>query len=329
MSNSPGAFVAAVRDLISHGELDAAVDQMVAYFKATRHHLENNARVQAGRLRTNERFEHQGLRSPSDSQIERNKVAHSLLGLLDHLLKDPPTGPSPFVGDPIPVGADSGFGAEKIFGVSHLKSIAWLSRGVAAARSVCRIKTPDSLGTGFLISGNRIITNWHVIRDAREAGLSVAQFNYEEDLDGRPMELVEYDFDGPSYRADDALDVCVVTVKPRPSGPPVGQWGALEWGTGAPAVGDHVSIIQHPQGGPKQIALTANQVVSIYEHRLLYSTDTLPGSSGSPVFDDAWKVRAVHRGGGNLVIDKSGRRAFANEGVLTSYVLSALALALA
>ena len=85
-----------------------------------------------------------------------------------------------------------------------------------------------------------------------------------------------------------------------------------------------MSIIQHPQGGPKQIAVTANQVVNIFDHRLQYTTDTLPGSSGSPVFNDDWKVVAIHRAGGNLLTNKRGDRRFANEGILLSYIFDDL-----
>jgi V8-like Glu-specific endopeptidase len=80
-------------------------------------------------------------------------------------------------------------------------------------------------------------------------------------------------------------------------------------------------IIQHPQGGPKQIALTANQVVNVYEHRLQYTTDTLPGSSGSPVFNDDWQVIAIHHAGGNLISNSRGDRRFVNQGILLSYIL--------
>jgi V8-like Glu-specific endopeptidase len=91
-----------------------------------------------------------------------------------------------------------------------------------------------------------------------------------------------------------------------------------------PRPGEHVNIIQHPEGGPKQIALTANQVVNVFEYRLQYTTDTLPGSSGSPVFTDAWKVVALHQAGGNLLTNQRGDRMFANEGILMSYIMRAL-----
>jgi endonuclease G len=81
-----------------------------------------------------------------------------------------------------------------------------------------------------------------------------------------------------------------------------------------------VTIIQHPNGGLKQIALTANQVVGLWEHRLHYTTDTMPGSSGAPVFNDLWQVIAIHHAGGNLQVNDKGDRRFFNEGILMSAI---------
>jgi V8-like Glu-specific endopeptidase len=47
---------------------------------------------------------------------------------------------------------------------------------------------------------------------------------------------------------------------------------------------------------------------------------TIPGSSGSPVFNDAWKVIAIHHAGGELISNERGDRMFANEGILVSYL---------
>jgi V8-like Glu-specific endopeptidase len=49
-------------------------------------------------------------------------------------------------------------------------------------------------------------------------------------------------------------------------------------------------------------------------------TDTMPGSSGSPVFADDWSVVAIHHAGGNLQKNSRGDRMFANEGVLFSFI---------
>ena len=84
-----------------------------------------------------------------------------------------------------------------------------------------------------------------------------------------------------------------------------------------PTVGEAVTIVQHPKGQDKQIALNANDVLGLRAQWLFYTTDTEPGSSGSPVFNQDWKVVALHHAGrANAEINTRGERAEANEGVL-------------
>jgi V8-like Glu-specific endopeptidase len=208
-------------------------------------------------------------------------------------------------------------GLEKIIGTNNLKSIAWLRRGLDVARSVCRVVTPFTIGSGFIVSGGRLVTNHHVIPTAAIAAKSYVEFNVEEDLAGQLAVPHRVAIDASSVNAKPDLDYCVAALTPSADGVPLSTWGELEIEIDAiPAIGEHVTIIQHPAGGPKQIAVTANQVVNIYEHRLQYSTDTMPGSSGSPVFNDNWKVVALHHKGGNIVANASGAKMFANEGIL-------------
>jgi endonuclease G len=62
--------------------------------------------------------------------------------------------------------------------------------------------------------------------------------------------------------------------------------------------GDFASIIQHPGGKEKQIAIRKNEVVSIDQpDAILYVSDTAQGSSGAPVFNDQWQVIALHSAG--------------------------------
>src|SRR5262249_4270201 len=73
--------------------------------------------------------------------------------------------------------------------------------------------------------------------------------------------------------------------------------GALE---GEILAGESVTIIQHPNGEPKQIALRENMVLKFPEagdRFLHYQTDTTPGSSGSPVYNDQWELVALHHSG--------------------------------
>ncbi len=211
---------------------------------------------------------------------------------------------------------------EKIFGTSHLKGIAWLARGIEVAAGVCRIVTPNGLGTGFLIEPDRLLTNHHVIGDPEAAVASFAELNFQEDVSGTLEEFYRYRLLADGFQTDPDLDFSLVRIERAPSLPPLEFWGTLELETGPPPdVGEHVTIIQHPGGGAKQIALTANQVVNLFEHRLQYTTDTLPGSSGSPVFNDHWKVVALHHAGGNMVKNQRGDRMYANEGILVPKIL--------
>jgi hypothetical protein len=46
----------------------------------------------------------------------------------------------------------------------------------------------------------------------------------------------------------------------------------------------------------------------------------MPGSSGSPVFNDLWQVIAIHHSGGDLQVNAKGDKRFVNEGVLMSVI---------
>jgi len=58
-----------------------------------------------------------------------------------------------------------------------------------------------------------------------------------------------------------------------------------------------VNIIQHPRGWPKMISVRNNILQYRTDRTLLYETDTEPGSSGSPVFNDTWELVALHHWG--------------------------------
>jgi V8-like Glu-specific endopeptidase len=78
-------------------------------------------------------------------------------------------------------------------------------------------------------------------------------------------------------------------------------------------VGDDVFVIQHPRGGPKQIVMANNEVDFVDDTIVHYSTDTLPGSSGSPVFDWQWRLVALHHEGGSSPSRTPTRRASATK----------------
>ena len=57
-----------------------------------------------------------------------------------------------------------------------------------------------------------------------------------------------------------------------------------------------LSILQHPKGQVMQVAISSEAVTGVYKESGLiqYVNKTLVGSSGSPCFNDSWKVVALH-----------------------------------
>ena len=60
--------------------------------------------------------------------------------------------------------------------------------------------------------------------------------------------------------------------------------------------GDAINIIQHPEGRSKQVVICNNRLMAIYPDCLEYKTDTEPGSSGSPLFNNDWELVGMHKG---------------------------------
>jgi V8-like Glu-specific endopeptidase len=105
---------------------------------------------------------------------------------------------------------------------------------------------------------------------------------------------------------------------------PNDKWGALPLNRANPQAKDEVIIVQHPGGGQKQIALSHNVLVYVNGQRLQYLTDTLEGSSGSPVFNTEWQVVALHHKGGWLKEPGSKQAVYRNQGVHINVVIDGL-----
>lgn len=74
-------------------------------------------------------------------------------------------------------------------------------------------------------------------------------------------------------------------------------WLPLIEKEGKAILGEYLSIIQHPRGEVKQLAARENRLIDLLPNFLHYHTDTEPGSSGSPVFNDQWEVVGLHHSG--------------------------------
>lgn len=68
----------------------------------------------------------------------------------------------------------------------------------------------------------------------------------------------------------------------------------------------------------------ARSVAYVGGNVVQYITSTLPGSSGSPVFNDSWEVVALHHAGGDIPEPTTQQRYFRNEGILVQSILADL-----
>jgi endonuclease G, mitochondrial len=215
-------------------------------------------------------------------------------------------------------GGFTGRDFERILGRNDLMPINYLSRGLMAAAAVGRVDVPDELGgsgsfgTGFLISPRLMITNNHVIASMEAAQGALIEFGVERDANGKRKTSHRFRLDPAStFITSDKnkLDYTLVAVMPESDDErsvQIGEFGFLRLEPGIHKVGEgeFVTIIQHPNGDEKFISIRENKVLQIgaapggFERDFLwYSSDTAPGSSGSPAFNDGWQVVAVHHRG--------------------------------
>ncbi|MBT2492068.1 trypsin-like peptidase domain-containing protein [Streptomyces sp. ISL-96] len=241
---------------------------------------------------------------------------------------------------------------ERIINLSNeLQAWSFLPRGTRAAGTVARITVRHAgreipHGTGFLVSPRLLMTNHHVLPDEGFAGRCFLEFNAQVTIDNVPDSVIRMEFDpGTFFTADKRLDFALVAVAPAVDGRLPGEvfgWNRLSAQVGNLVIGERVNIIGHPNGRLKEIALRDNTLLVRLDEFVHYKTDTEPGNSGSPVFNDQWEVVALHHSGvprtdaqgrvlrkdGQLWQRGDGDEAIdwiANEGVRISSILKHLA----
>jgi len=192
---------------------------------------------------------------------------------------------------------------------STLLHVNFLAKGLRRSKSVGKVEIKIgsnrySVGTGFLFKIKGLedlffITNYHVINDKKYIERTRIIFDYELDIEGNtvPSRSFKIDETGPWYCSEIKENDATI-FKLIDEDDTLTEYGWIELKEIEIAQNDFVNIIQHPEGEMKQISLYHNIVTNTNERVVQYLTDTLKGSSGSPVFNSDWEVVALHHSGG-------------------------------
>jgi len=195
-----------------------------------------------------------------------------------------------------------------------------------AESAVCRVEIPEcAIGTGFLVSPDVVLTNAHVWEDGlkhRGSGEIEFRFGFSAASRGVPGASRAYrSVRGAPVLAlspVDCLDFCLLRLAGVPGREPVSDApgarprGWLPLRPLRPVDGQSLFILQHPFG--QEMKLATGQLAASAADRVEYRVNTEPGSSGSPVLDNAWRVVALHARAGSGV----------NEGVAVSAIVGML-----
>jgi len=218
-----------------------------------------------------------------------------------------------------------------------LLPISFLEKGIVRSRSVGKVEikkdSSNKVGTGFLfkIKGQFdlfFMTNSHVINDKSDIDFTRIIFDYEEDVHGnsKASKSFKIDIKGPWYTSPVAeLDVTIFKLIHSEE---IDQYGYIQLDKVNVQRNDFVNIIQHPAGQFKKIALYHNIVTNTTDRTVQYLTDTMPGSSGSPVFNSQWEVVALHHSGGVRKTDEPiiNDSKYRNEGININKIIDFLTI---
>jgi V8-like Glu-specific endopeptidase len=185
--------------------------------------------------------------------------------------------------------------------------VGFLKRALERAASVCRIEIPsrDIKATGVLIAPQLVLTNYHVLKldesddlqaNALNALLHFGCFTAE---DGTETEGQSFSLDrqkpilhsSPTKKLDYVLLQVDSSIRRTKEIKPV-QWeinNSLVSRMG-------INLLQHPEGESMKLSISCDGITGVYPERgvVQYVNRTAVGSSGSPCFDENWKLVALH-----------------------------------
>lgn len=165
-------------------------------------------------------------------------------------------------------------------------------------RAVAQIKIPriSASCTGFLINSDTVMTNNHCVSGSADAAGVTATFRYEN----QTKETFACD---QFVMTDMGYDFTLLKCKNSPGT----KYGWVGLSNSKPTVNTDLYVIQENCDYTRDIYcqidkyIAYGDVLESQSYQISHNADTLPGSSGSPVFSTASnQVIALHNAGGNV-----------------------------
>jgi V8-like Glu-specific endopeptidase len=226
---------------------------------------------------------------------------------------------------------------ERVLGVDRYLSLTWYRTGLKRCRAVARIQTADDqgVGTAFLVAGPDlhpdlpglvVVTNGHVVPEDLRPGHAHVAFHGLDDDPGRQgrFRAIRQWWYQPS--AAGGLDTTILELDGYPQD--VVPTPLAVRMPAKPLRHRRAYVIGHPGGSAQPQFSLQDNILLDYDHRVLhYRSPTEGGSSGSPVFDDEWRLIGLHHAGGARMpqLNRAGGTYAANEGITIDAIRGGLA----
>ncbi len=212
----------------------------------------------------------------------------------------------------------------------ELWDVAFLSRGVDQSAAVCRIEVEryGAVATGFLLSRDLLLTNYHVLEDVAQLSASndLAQLRlcFRRMTTGSGAETVGQTFrlaENPIVRFSSTQQLDYALLRVEPSILEAKTLRPVSYVHTVPVRSTGINVLQHPDGEAMKIVFGTNGITGVYEKEGLiqYISKTSTGSSGAPCFNDDWQLIALHHA------QRATSSRVMSEGILFSAIYSQIA----
>lgn len=169
--------------------------------------------------------------------------------------------------------------------------------GLTALSSVGRIESPPgtAMGTGVLVGRQLLLTCNHVFERIFDNGLDCAwvRFGYKAGKYGIErgdiFEVDIRDISRHNTQPGHTFDYALVRIIGKPENNTALLFNGLLSAT------QNIRLIHHPRGELVQIS-DVGQIIQVNKDYIKHNVKADYGSSGAPIFDQRWRVVAIHRG---------------------------------